>query len=198
MATMPAIVAARRPAHSTGEDGSLQEVNERARARHITPPSDALRRCPADSGRRDPRGQKCAEQPAIPTHVRVPRRRTIGTTIGFGKDFDEDLLTAMADAGRGNAHYAPTPDAAPAIFTSEFEGLMSLVTQNVSVEIRMSDDVAFLGLLNEFPTVAVPGGVQVQLGDAYGDERRRIVFQLHALGSRRSVHGGSPRSCSGT
>jgi Ca-activated chloride channel family protein len=96
----------------------------------------------------------------------------------------------MADAGRGNAHYAPTPDAAPAIFASEFEGLMSLVAQNVSVEIRMSEDVAFLGLLNEFPTVAVPGGVQVSLGDAYGDERRRIVFQLHvprleALGARR-------------
>ena len=28
------------------------------------------------------------------------------TTIGFGQDFDEDLLTTMADAGRGNAHYA--------------------------------------------------------------------------------------------
>ncbi|MGA9161565.1 MAG: VWA domain-containing protein [Actinomycetota bacterium] len=112
------------------------------------------------------------------------------TTIGFGEDFDEDLLTAMADAGRGNAHYAPTPDAAPAIFASEFEGLMSLVAQNVSVEIRMSEDVAFLGLLNEFPTVAVPGGVQVSLGDAYGDERRRIVFQLRVprletLGARR-------------
>lgn len=39
---------------------------------------------------------------------------------------------------------APTPDAAPAIFASEFEGLMSLVAQNVSVEIRMSEDVAFL------------------------------------------------------
>jgi Ca-activated chloride channel family protein len=81
------------------------------------------------------------------------------TTIGFGQDFDEDLLTAMADAGRGNAHYAPTPDAAPAIFESEFEGLMSLVAQNVSIEIRMTEDVAFVGLLNEFPTVAVPGGV---------------------------------------
>ena len=25
----------------------------------------------------------------------------------------------------------------------------------------------------------VPGGVQVQLGDAYGEERRRVVFELH-------------------
>ena len=101
------------------------------------------------------------------------------TTIGFGDDFDEDLLTAMADAGRGNAHYAQTPDAAPAIFAEEFEGLLALVAQNVSAEIRMSEDVALLGILNEFPQVTVPGGVQVELGDAYGDERRRVVFQLH-------------------
>ena len=101
------------------------------------------------------------------------------TTIGFGDDFDEDLLTAMADAGRGNAHYAPTPDAAPGIFAEEFEGLLALVAQNVSAEIRMTEDVELLSVLNEFPHVAVPGGVQVSLGDAYGDERRRLVFQLH-------------------
>lgn len=43
------------------------------------------------------------------------------TTIGFGDDFDEELLLQMADAGRGNAHYAPTPEAAPGIFAKEFE-----------------------------------------------------------------------------
>jgi hypothetical protein len=42
---MPVMVAARRPAHFATGAGFLQEVNERARARHITPPSDALRRC---------------------------------------------------------------------------------------------------------------------------------------------------------
>ncbi|MCI0636285.1 MAG: hypothetical protein L0206_20580 [Actinobacteria bacterium] len=38
--------------------------------------------------------------------------------------------------------------------------------------------------------MGVPGGVQVSLGDAYGDERRRVVFRLHvprlgSLGARR-------------
>lgn len=62
------------------------------------------------------------------------------TTIGFGQDFDEDLLAAMADAGRGNAHYADTPEATPAaIFAQEFEGLVNLVEENVSVEVRPSD-----------------------------------------------------------
>src|ERR671925_398124 len=36
-------------------------------------------------------------------------RDGIGTsTIGFGEGFDEDLLTGMADAAGGNAHYAET------------------------------------------------------------------------------------------
>ena len=101
------------------------------------------------------------------------------TTIGFGDGFDEDLLTRMADAGRGNAHFAATPDDAPGIFAQEFEGLLSLVAQNLSVEIRPTRTVQVLGILNEYPQVPVEGGVQVQLGDAYADERRRVVFRLH-------------------
>ena len=85
----------------------------------------------------------------------------------------------MADAGGGTGHFAATPDAAPGIFTAEFDGLASVVAQNVSVEIRPGPDVAVLGVLNDYPATAVPGGVQLALGDAYGDEVRRVVFQLH-------------------
>jgi Ca-activated chloride channel family protein len=108
------------------------------------------------------------------------RRDRIGTTtIGYGSDFDEDTLAAMADAGGGNAHYAPTADAAPAIFAEEFEGLTRLVAQNVSVEIRPERDVEVVSVLNEYPQVPVSGGVQVALGDAYAGDRRRVVLALH-------------------
>lgn len=100
------------------------------------------------------------------------------TTIGFGASFDEDLLNAIADASGGAAYFAETPDDAPGIFAEEFEGLATLVAQNVSVEIRPGDDVELLGVLNEYPSITVPGGVQVQVGDAYGGERRRLVFSL--------------------
>jgi Ca-activated chloride channel family protein len=86
--------------------------------------------------------------------------------------------------------FAETPEDAPGIFAEEFEGLASLVAQNVSVEIRPTADVELVGVLNEYPTVVVPDGVQLQLGDAYGSERRRLVFELHvpqlaALGPAR-------------
>ncbi len=100
------------------------------------------------------------------------------TTIGFGGSFDEDLLRAIADAAGGATYFAATPDDAPGIFAEEFAGLTTLVAQNVSVEIRPGTDVNLLGVLNEYPSVQVSGGVQVQIGDAYGGERRRIVFSL--------------------
>ncbi len=114
---------------------------------------------------------------ALPRRARVDGVGT--TTIGFGAGFDEDLLTAMADSGGGNAHWAETPDMAPEIFAREFDGLTRLCAQNVSVEIRPSAEVEVLGILNEYPQVAVPGGVQISLGDAYGGETRNVVFQLH-------------------
>jgi hypothetical protein len=36
-----------------------------------------------------------------------------------------------------------------------------------------------LEVLHGYPQVPVDGGVQVVMDDAYGDERRRLVFRLH-------------------
>jgi Ca-activated chloride channel family protein len=100
------------------------------------------------------------------------------TTIGFGRGFDENLLTAMADAGGGNGYFAAGPDDAPGIFSEEFEGLAAVASQNVSVEIVPIEEVRFIRVLHDYPTVSVPGGIQTQLGDFYGGETRRIIFEL--------------------
>jgi Ca-activated chloride channel family protein len=100
------------------------------------------------------------------------------STIGFDDGYDEVLLAAIADAGAGNDYFCGGPDQAPAVFAAEFEGLLSVVAQNVSVELRPTEVVTDWGVLNEFPIVHVDGGMQVQLGDAYGGERRRVVAAL--------------------
>jgi len=111
--------------------------------------------------------------------ARGTKRRVATTTIGFGEGFDEELLTSIAETSNGNTYFAETPEDAPGIFAEEFEGLATLVAQNVSIELRPTDDVKVLGVLNDYPAVAVNGGIQVQVGDAYGGERRRLVFALH-------------------
>jgi Ca-activated chloride channel family protein len=100
------------------------------------------------------------------------------STIGFGEGFDEDLLREMADAGGGNTHFAATPDDAPGIFERELEGLTRVVAHNVTLDVRPGPAVELLGVLNDYPSLPVVGGAQVELGDAYAGERRRVVLEL--------------------
>ncbi|MCA1842449.1 MAG: VWA domain-containing protein, partial [Actinobacteria bacterium] len=126
------------------------------------------------------------DTPSLVTMARNAQTQGAGTsTIGFGADFSEERLTAMAEAGGGRSYYAASPEDAPGIFAEEFEGLLHLVAQNVSVEIRPTSDVQVLGILNDHPQVPVPGGVQVQLGDAFAEESRRVVFDLHVPDAAR-------------
>ena len=95
----------------------------------------------------------------------------------FDDGYDEVLLAAFADAGAGNNYWCAGPDQAPQVFAAEFEGLASVVAQNISVELRPVAGVE-IAILNEYPITNVPGGMQVALGDAYGGERRRVVAML--------------------
>jgi len=113
------------------------------------------------------------------------------STIGFDDGYDEVLLAALADAGAGNDYWCAGPDQAPQVFAAEFDGLASVVAQNISVEIRPTD-AAEVAVLNEYPIVLVDGGLQVSLGDAYGGERRRVIamFRLDAPGAIGEVDLG--------
>ena len=123
------------------------------------------------------------EPDRLATLAREAADRSIGTTtIGYGDGFDEDLLAAMADAGRGNTYWAAGPDDAATIFAAEFDGLASIVAQNLSIEIRPAAQVDLVGVLNAYPSVPVDGGVQIALGDAYADEHRSLVAALAVPG----------------
>jgi len=114
----------------------------------------------------------------MPSIAAGSKAQVATTTIGFGEGFDEDLLQAIADASAGSSYYCAGADDAPGVFAQEFDDLATIVGQNLSVEIVVTDDVKFVAVLNDYPMVEVPGGVQVQVGDIYGGERRLIVFQL--------------------
>ena len=146
---------------------------------------EELNRVPGDATRRvllltDGHANQGIDDPTQLQQIAAgTRARAATTTIGMGAGFDEDLLAAIAGSSGGNTYFAATAEDAPGIFTEEFDGLASLVAQNVSVEIRPTDAVEVLGVLNDYPVTEVPGGLQVAVGDAYGSEIRRLVFALH-------------------
>jgi Ca-activated chloride channel family protein len=60
-------------------------------------------------------------------------RRVSTTCIGFGMNYDEDLLQPMTEAGGGNYWYVETNDQMAGILGTEIEGLVALAAQNVEV-----------------------------------------------------------------
>jgi Ca-activated chloride channel homolog len=100
------------------------------------------------------------------------------STVGFGADYDEALLRAMADAGGGNTYYIERPDQAPGVFEEEIEGLLSLAAQNVAVEIRPSDAVQLTTIWHDYPSTPVPHGRRVEIGDIYAREPKSLMLEF--------------------
>ena len=56
------------------------------------------------------------------------------STIGIGRDFNEDLLMPMAEEGGGNAWHVQEPDVMTRIFSVELNGLLGQIGRDVTLE----------------------------------------------------------------
>ena len=105
------------------------------------------------------------------------------STIGFGADYDEQLLRRMADAGGGNTWYIERPDQAPGVFEEEIEGLLSLSAQNVAIEITPSGYVKLVGVHNDYPFADLPGNARrFELGDLHAREPKSLLVEFFVPG----------------
>lgn len=98
------------------------------------------------------------------------------TTFGVGDDFNEDLLTKMAEQSGGNYYFIDSIDHIPRIFAQELESLLSVVAQNVKLGFRCADAVEVTKVWNYRPS----GDRQVEIGlpDLFSADRKLVVLEL--------------------
>lgn len=60
------------------------------------------------------------------------------TFLGFGPEYNEELLAAMAKKAGGNYYYIPQPQLIPEVFRSELDKLMTTVARNLRLSVRLS------------------------------------------------------------
>jgi len=61
------------------------------------------------------------------------------STIGIGADYDENLMTQVALAGRGNYYFMENGSDAEQILTQEFQGMVNTIAEDVKVEFNFDD-----------------------------------------------------------
>jgi Ca-activated chloride channel family protein len=72
------------------------------------------------------------------------------TTIGIGRDFNEDLLLPMAEAGGGNGWHVREPEDMVGIFETELHGLSRQFAHSVRLRINTAEGVRVTDVLNDF------------------------------------------------
>ncbi|MDY7231505.1 vWA domain-containing protein [Hyalangium rubrum] len=100
------------------------------------------------------------------------------TTLGFGSNFNEDLLIGMAGAGEGHFYFIQSPDDAVGVFGIEMEGLSSVAAQNLVVTIQPAPTVKVSSVLNRYRFEARGAQVEVGLGDVSTTEDRQLAMEL--------------------
>jgi Ca-activated chloride channel homolog len=112
----------------------------------------------------------------------LEKERIRTSCLGFGDGYNEDLLDELSKAASGALHDAASPEKFPAIFRQELESLLALSAQNLRVRIRKLHYCSGLGLLSDYPVVALPeGGIEIMVGDLVSEEQRVLVLALEVL-----------------
>ncbi len=59
------------------------------------------------------------------------------STFGVGDDYNENLMTSLAENGGGNYYYIKDPKQIPTIFEKEVSGLLTLVAKQATLKIKL-------------------------------------------------------------
>jgi Ca-activated chloride channel family protein len=114
-------------------------------------------------------------------HAHELRRRGIGTTtLGIGLDFDEALLSGLAEAGGGNFQYIASPDQLRAFFEQELRELLSVSALGTTLMITSPSGVRF-DLVNAFPAVRSGKQLTITLGDLPAGETLDLIFMVRVV-----------------
>jgi Ca-activated chloride channel family protein len=68
----------------------------------------------------------------------IKSRGITATFLGFGPDYNEELLASLAKRGGGNYYYITRPELIPEIFRTELEKLMTVVARNLHLNIKIA------------------------------------------------------------
>ena len=99
------------------------------------------------------------------------------SALGLGLDYDEDLLSAMSDAGGGSYRFVDRPGQLASLFAEELQQMGAVAARETMVDITLPSGITLLELYG-YDTVERPGGVGVFLGDIHGGETRKIVARV--------------------
>jgi len=114
------------------------------------------------------------------------QRGVTTTTMGVGTDYNEDLMTALADHAGGNYYFIQDSKQVANVFKEELRKMFATVAQNTVVELTLEDGVDLKELFG-YTFTRQDDKVTVALSDIFGGQRRSILLALEVPVLREGV-----------
>jgi len=101
------------------------------------------------------------------------------TAMGLGADYDENLMTNLAEYGAGNYYFIESPGQLAEIFEREFGRIAATVAKNPVIRLALSDGVTVKEVYGYTYTTGRDGSVEIRPGDFFGGQERDILVRLN-------------------
>ncbi len=99
------------------------------------------------------------------------------STFGVGADFDEKMLTDLAEYGIGNYYFIDKAENIPPIFNKELKGLLEVVAQNTTIRVELPDAVELVKLYG-YASSSKGNTVEIPFRDVFSEEQKSILLEL--------------------
>ena len=103
------------------------------------------------------------------------------STFGVGLDYNENLMTPLAELGNGNYYFIEKADAIADIFKQELEGLFSVVAQKVRFVMEFPDDKLKVAKVVGATYIAEGNQIIIKYNDLFADTRRHILVKFEPI-----------------
>lgn len=109
------------------------------------------------------------------------RKEGLGvSTVGLGDDYNEDLMTALAEASRANYYYVQDAEKLPGIFREELGSVKNVVARNIRITITLPGGMKSARLLGDEEITFGNGTATIPLPEFHGGQTRRFLLSLEA------------------
>jgi Ca-activated chloride channel family protein len=100
------------------------------------------------------------------------------STFGVGNDFNENLMTDIADYGKGSYYYINNSSDIPEIFASELNSVRNLVGHSAKIKVKFPSQYLSLNKVFGYPYEISGDEVEIDFKDVFSEQTKSVLLKF--------------------
>lgn len=102
------------------------------------------------------------------------------STVGLGDDYNEDLMTALAESSNANYYYVKDAEKLPSVFAQELGASRSLLARSILIRINVPEGVRLKEIVGRPEIKCGDRLAEISMPELFGAEKRRFLVRAVA------------------